>query len=212
MTKRALILANGEPPKKSHLQSLLKECTLFVCADGGANTALKLGLKPDAIVGDMDSIHAETFSKFRRVPRHENNDENTTDLEKAISWTIQQKYEHIIVVGAAGKRLDHTVGNLGVLAKFYPDAIIKIVDDVGELMFVGRELTFEAPVHSVVSLIPLTTCEGVTTKGLEYALENESLELGVREGTSNVVIANPVVIKVKRGNLLLYTVNPPQRK
>ncbi len=206
MLKQALILANGEPPKKSHLQSLVKQCQLFVCADGGANTALKLGLKPDAIVGDMDSIHAETRAKYQHIPMHGETNDETTDLEKAISWTIKQKYEHIIVVGAGGKRLDHTVGNLGVLAKFYPDAIIKLMDDVGEMVFVGRQYTFEAPVHSLVSLIPLTRCEGISTKGLEYALENESLELGVREGTSNVVIANPVVIKVNKGNLLLYKI------
>jgi len=204
MIKRALILANGEPPKKSLLHSLVRQAQLLVCADGGANTALKLGLKPDAIVGDMDSIHTETLSKFHHIPQHAIIDANSTDLEKAIVWTIKQKYEHITVAGAAGKRLDHTVGNLGVLAKFYPDAVITFVDNLGELMFVGRELTFEAPLHSTVSLIPLTKCEGITTQGLEFALENESLELGVREGTSNVVIANPVVITVKKGNLLLY--------
>ena len=211
MPKQALILANGEPPKKSHLISLLKGCQLFVCADGGANTALKLGITPDAIVGDMDSIHAETRAKFRKVRLYESADEETTDLEKAIAWTIRQKYDHMIVVGAEGKRLDHTVGNLGVVAKFFPDAIIRIVDDVGEIVFVGKELTFEAPLHSLLSLIPLTRCEGVTTKGLEYGLDNELLELGVREGTSNVVTSNPVVIKVKKGNLVLYKLSAPQR-
>jgi thiamine pyrophosphokinase len=206
MPKQALILANGEPPKKSHLQSLMKQCQLFVCADGGANTALALGLTPDAIVGDMDSVHAETRAKFQHVRTFESSNEETTDLEKAIAWTIRQKYDHIIVVGAAGKRLDHTIGNLGVIARFYPDAIVRIVDDIGETLFVGRELIFEAPLHSTVSLIPLTRCEGITTTGLEYGLDNELLELGVREGTSNIVVANPVSIKVKKGNLLLYKV------
>jgi thiamine pyrophosphokinase len=211
MAKQALILANGDAPNKSRLLSLLGQCQLFVCADGGANTALKFGLKPDAIVGDMDSIHAETLAKFQHIPRYEHTDENSTDLEKAIAWTIGQQYTHIIVVGATGKRLDHTVGNLGVLVKFYPDALIRLMDDRGEVCFVGREYTFEAPVRSLVSLIPLTRCEGITTKGLEYALDNEALELGIREGTSNVVMANPVVISVKRGNLLLYLLAPQHR-
>lgn len=211
MPKRALILANGEPPRKSRLLELLKQCQLFVCADGGANIAAKLGLKPDAIVGDLDSIHAETLARFQRIPRYEDDDENSTDLEKAIVWTIKQHYEHIVVTGAAGKRLDHTIGNLGVLPKFSPDAKITMVDDVGELVYVGREYSFEAPLHTVVSLLPLSRCEGITTKGLEYALENEALELGVREGTSNLVIANPVIIKVKKGNLLLYKHFPSRR-
>jgi thiamine pyrophosphokinase len=156
-------------------------------------------------------MHVETFAKFRRVPMYENPDENSTDLEKAIAWTIRQQYEQIVVVGAAGKRIDHTIGNLGVLPKFYPDAFITLVDDVGEMVYVGREYRFEAPLRSVVSLLPLSRCEGITTKGLEYALENEALELGVREGTSNVVIANPVVITVKKGNLLLYKHFPSRR-
>lgn len=204
MTKRALVIANGEVPKKRLLQSLARESSIVICADGGANSALKFGILPDAIVGDLDSIHAEALVKFRKVPRYEDRDDESTDLEKAIAWALKQQYDHIVVVGASGKRIDHTLGNLGVLPKFYPDAVIRFVDDLGEVMYVGRELTFEAKRGDVVSLIPLTRCEGITTEGLRYALDNEALELGVREGTSNVVVNTPVTIKVKKGHLLLY--------
>ncbi|MEK6754872.1 MAG: thiamine diphosphokinase [Bacteroidota bacterium] len=204
MTKRALVIANGEVPKKRLLQSLARESSIVICADGGANSALKFGILPDAIVGDLDSIHAEALVKLRKVPRYEDRDDESTDLEKAIAWALKQKYDHIVVVGASGKRIDHTLGNLGVLPKFYPDAVIRFVDDLGEVMYVGRELTFEAKRGDVVSLIPLTRCEGITTEGLRYALDNEALELGVREGTSNVVVNTPVTIKVKKGHLLLY--------
>jgi thiamine pyrophosphokinase len=204
MSKRALIIANGEPPRKHLLQSLSKEADVIVCADGGANTALKFGIKPDAIVGDLDSVHAEVLVKFQKVPTYEDTDDQTTDLEKAISWAVKQTYDHITVVGAAGKRLDHTIGNLGVLSKFYPDALVRFVDDLGEIIYVGEDLSFEANRGDVVSLIPLNRCEGITTAGLRYGLEDESLELGVREGTSNVVIESPVSIKVKKGHLLLF--------
>jgi thiamine pyrophosphokinase len=204
MSKRALIIANGEPPRKHLLQSLSKEADVIICADGGANTALKFGIKPDAIVGDLDSVHAEALVKFQKVPTYEDTDDETTDLEKAISWAVKQTYDHITVVGAAGKRLDHTVGNLGVLSKFYPDALVRLVDDLGEIVYVGKDLTFEAKRGDVVSLIPLNRCEGITTAGLRYGLEDESLELGVKEGTSNVVIETPVSIKVKKGHLLLF--------
>jgi thiamine pyrophosphokinase len=212
MPKQALILANGEPPKKRLLASLLEQTDLFVCADGGANTALRMRLKPDAIVGDLDSIHAETLAKFQHVRRYEDRDEDSTDLEKAIKWAIRQRYDHITVIGGAGRRMDHTVGNLGVLAKFYPDAIITLIDDDGEMRYVGRSLTFDAELHSVASLIPLTRCEGITTSGLLYALEDEALELGVREGTSNVVISSPVTITVKKGTLLCYRVHSSHHK
>lgn len=204
MRKSALIIANGEPPQKKRLVLLAQQSGIVICADGGANTALKMGITPDAIVGDLDSVHAEALVKFRRVAIHEDRNVETTDLEKAITWAIQSNYDHITVVGASGKRLDHTVGNLGVLPKFYPDAIITLVDDSGELCYVGREYSFEAKKGDVVSLIPLNRCEGVSTTGLKYPLDGEILELGVREGTSNVVMAFPVIIKVKKGHLLLF--------
>lgn len=204
MAKRALVIANGEPPKKQSLQSLARAANLVICADGGANVALKAGIVPDAIVGDLDSIHAEALVKFHKVPTHEDRDDETTDLEKAILWAIKAKFDHITVVGATGKRMDHSVGNLGVLAKYYPDAIIRFVDDEGEISYIGRELTFDAKKGQVISLIPLSRCEGIVTRGLRYALEGEALELGVREGTSNVVENSPVSIKVKKGHLLLF--------
>jgi thiamine pyrophosphokinase len=204
MAKRALVIANGEPPKKQRLHSLAAEAKIVVCADGGANTAMKFGIVPDAIVGDLDSIQAETLVKFHKVPAYEDRDDETTDLEKAILWAIKVKFDHITVVGATGKRLDHSVGNLGVMAKYYPDAVIRFVDDLGEISYIGRELRFEAKKGDVVSLIPLSRCEGIVTQGLRYALDGEALELGVREGTSNVVVNSPVSVKVKKGHMLLF--------
>jgi thiamine pyrophosphokinase len=204
MRKTALIIANGDPPQKKRVVLLAKQAGAVICADGGANTALKMGIVPNAIVGDLDSIHAEALVKFRRVTIHEDGNDETTDLEKAIAWAIQSKFDRITVVGASGRRLDHTVGNLAVMPKFYPDAIITLVDDSGEVCYVGREHSFEAEKGDVVSLIPLSRCEGVFTRGLKYALEGEVLELGVREGTSNIVVTSPVSVKVKKGHLLLF--------
>lgn len=206
MPKRALVIANGEPPKKARLQALVREADVVLCADGGANVALKFGVVPDAIIGDIDSIHAETLVKFHKIPTHRDSDDERTDLEKAIAWAIKRKYDHITVVGASGKRLDHTIGNLGALAKFYPDAVVRFVDDFGELTYVGRALTVEAKKGEMVSLIPLSRCEGIITDGLRYALNGETLELGVREGTSNVVTASPISVSVKKGHLLLFRV------
>ena len=206
MPRRALVIANGEPPKKLRLQALVREANVVLCADGGANTALKLGVVPDAIIGDLDSVHTETLVKFRKVPTYQDSNDETTDLEKAIAWAIKAKYDHVTVVGGSGKRLDQAIGNLGVLAKFYPDAVVRIVDDFGELTYVGRALTFEAKKGEIVSLIPLCRCEGIVTSGLRYALNGESLELGVREGTSNVVTESLVSVKVKKGHLLLFRV------
>jgi len=206
MTRNALIIANGEAPGAALLQSLVAAADCVVCADGGANTARTLGIQPDAIVGDFDSITPETRAHFRSVPVFEDHDEYSTDLEKTVRWAIRQGYRDLTIVGALGRRLDHTVGNLGVLPKFHPEARLRVVDDPGEMAYVGREVSFEARIGDIVSLVPLNRCEGITTTGLKYALEDDTLELGTRDGTSNVVTASPVVVRVASGHLLYYRV------
>ncbi len=200
----ALILANGEAPSKRLIQTLRKNASLFVCADGGANIAARLKLRPDIIIGDLDSVFATTRKRFPQAKQLLMSDQNSTDLEKAIVCLIGQGYTNIVVVGAGGKRLDHTIGNAGTLAKFSNRVTISFVSDDGILRSVGTETEFEAEVGSTLSLIPLTRCDGITTEGLEYPLSDESLELGVRDGTSNRVVSSPVRITVKSGRLLIY--------
>jgi thiamine pyrophosphokinase len=211
MGRRALIIANGEMPDAELLRSQLEEELLVVCADGGANTALELGIRPDAIVGDLDSVSPETLAYFHDVPVHEDRNQDSTDLEKAVVWSIAQDRDEIVIVGALGQRLDHTVGNLGVLPKFHRQATIRVIDALGTLTYVGREVHFEARPGDVISLVPLNRCEGITTTGLRYALDGEALELGTREGTSNVVTSTSVSIRVERGHLLLYRLRQPLR-
>jgi thiamine pyrophosphokinase len=88
---------------------------------------------------------------------------------------------------------------------------LRLVDECGELQHVGRELRIDDPAGTVVSLLPLTRCEGIETEGLRYPLRGETLELGGRDATSNVVVASPAVVRVARGNLLLYRLRSEAR-
>jgi len=161
--------------------------SFFVCADGGANSAAVFGATPDIIVGDLDSITRGTTRRFKRVKILRMPDQNSTDLEKALSYVLGKGYREVVVLGGTGGRLDHLAGNLSALGKFSRRAAIRFVDDEGVLQAVGREFVLEAPRGTTVSLIPLSACTGIKTSGLKWELKNESLELGKRESTSNVV-------------------------
>ncbi len=202
--KTALILADGQPPSKSLLESCRRSASIFVCADGGANIAARYNLKPHLIIGDLDSVNARTLKKFQQVPTRRLTEQNSTDLEKALRWLIQKNCKNIVVLGALGKRFDHSIGNVSALAKFSGQANVRFVDRNAELICVGRDYSFEVAKGTTVSLIPLSLCQGVVTSGLKWELNNESLQLGVREGTSNVVASSPVRIRVRRGALILY--------
>lgn len=204
--KRALILANGKPPSKRLFKKYFALADWFICADGGANTAARFKHTPDLIIGDLDSIKKETLAVFSNVDVKKLNDQNSTDLEKALIQSIRKKYKEIVVLGATGGRLDHAIGNLSALAKFSSKAHITFIDDLGKYVAIRHSIELNFPIGTIISLLPLSRCSGIVTKGLKWNLKNEALELGVRESTSNVVVSSSVNIKVKKGRLIAFTV------
>jgi thiamine pyrophosphokinase len=206
--KRALILANGNPPSKRLFRKHLSSADWFICADGGANTAVRFGSIPHLIIGDFDSVRKETLHVFNKVALKKLKDQNSTDLEKALTAAIRKKCSEIVVLGATGGRLDHAIGNLSALAKFSSKTDIKFIDDTEEYIPVGHALEITLPVGTTISLLPLSRCSGIVTRGLKWNLNNEPLQLGIRESTSNSVVSSQVTIKVRSGYLIAFVINP----
>jgi thiamine pyrophosphokinase len=206
--KYALILANGKPPSKRLFKKYLSLADLFICADGGANTAVRYNCIPHLIIGDFDSVQKKTLHVFNKVKIQKLKDQNSTDLEKALTAAIQNKCSKIAVMGATGGRLDHAIGNLSALAKFSHKASVKFVDDTGEFIPAGHRLDIPLAIGTNISLLPLSRCSKIVTAGLKWNLKNESLQLGVRESTSNIVVSSRVNIRVGSGDLIVYIMHP----
>ncbi len=202
--KNALILVNGQTSTKRWFLKYYTMFDIFVCADGGANTASHWNIKPHYIIGDFDSITKETREHFKDVPQLRYADQNSTDLEKCLKFVIKKGFENITVVGATGGRVDHQIGNISALVKFSNKALITFVDSFGELMYIGKRMIALLPKETILSLLPVTVCEGITTTGLRWNLRNEKLANGFRDGISNVVVGRKVTIEVKSGHLLAY--------
>ena len=200
----ALIIANGLQPPLTIVRPLTESGKLVICADGGANHALKMNIKPDVIIGDFDSILSSTKVYYSNVRQIVDHDQESTDLEKAIRYCIAQQIVAVDIVGATGNRLDHTTGTLGCFKKFGGHILLRLVDSVGILTLIRSSVTLQTKIKEKLSLIPLERCTGVTTSNLLYGLHDETLELGVREGISNEATAEEVSVSVKSGTLLLY--------
>lgn len=200
----ALIIANGSLPHPDFVRALVKFANLVVCSDGGANHAHALGIKPNTIIGDFDSINPAAKDFLKDVQQIAITDQYSTDLEKAISFCIQEKITSVDIVGAFGDRIDHTTGSLGCFKKFGKHIHIRILDSVGEVTLIQKEIHLNMKGGEKLSLIPLERCTGVSTKNLKYELDNGILELGVQEGISNEAISSRVSIHVENGTLLLY--------
>ena len=205
---RILILANGSEPSADLLGSLREKCDRFVAADGGGNAAIKMGFRPDTVIGDLDSFsHTGDFDgELIRNP-----DQETNDLEKALELARSLKAVWVDVLGATGKRIDHTLKNLSVLQQFNPFFdTLAFYDDLFYTRILPRDFSIKLPPGHLVSLFPLSgKVEGVVTQGLRYPLNGEPLENGRRDGTSNETVHGPVRIQHASGTLLFMTALTP---
>jgi len=202
---RALIFAHGDAPSAGLVASLNRPEDLVVAADAGARHALACGLLPDAVVGDLDSFGADPIlpgaipaDRLHRAPALD-----TTDLEKAVAWAIGQGCTEIEVLGASGGRSDHALANLSVLKRHRGRAAIRIHDELFEISLVHGEASIEGPPGTVISLVAIGPCLGVTTRGLRWPLTDFALEFGPR-GVHNEIETSPAAVSVREGDLLLF--------
>ena len=207
----AVILANGTPPSPSLLNQALAGAALFLCADGGANAARALGVKPAAIVGDFDSVMPETLAHFRGVPQIRDTDLERTDTEKAIDYALAQGHlDSITLLGASAGRLDHVVGHLGLLRKYAARIRLVIQDDDARAYVATQDVTLDAPRGTVISFFAIgAPVEHLTTENLRFPLTDVTLDLGVQDSVSNVVDATPAKIRFRRGHLLVIEAKNP---
>ena len=201
--RSAVILANGDPPAADQLRRALARSALFLCADGGANTARALGVRPAAIVGDFDSITPETLAHFADVLQVCDTDEERTDTEKAIEYALAQGvFDEITLLGATSGRLDHVLGHVGLLRKYLGRVRLVMESGDGRSYVADADIELQCPRGTVVSFFAVgSPVEGVTTENLRYALQNRALDLGFQDSISNVV--------EKHGTLLVVEVNNP---
>lgn len=205
--KHALIICNGEMPSQKLLAPLLKKKPFIICADGGANKARAFNILPDFIIGDLDSITQKTRYYFSSVPIVHNSDQNSTDLEKALNHLLVNSFSSATIIGATGDRPDHTMSNFSILMKYHRKLSLQFFDERCTAEIIRKKIRFKAEIGQQVSILPMGRCVGITTQGLKFPLKNETLELGVREGTSNEAVKNIITITLKTGSLLLFIIH-----
>lgn len=209
--KRAVILADGEPPSAHRLKRAVEQAACFIALDGAGAVALRLGQRPDCIVGDLDSLDQR---QVEGIPLVFDPDQETNDLEKGLHWLLKQGFTHVHVLGATGKRLDHTLKNLSVLKQFNDKVSCHFEDELAQLVLMTPrhpDLELVGEVGQSVSLFPLSgRVEGIFTSGLAYPLHHEALENGVRDGSSNALVQARAHVQLRAGDLLVYLVHPPE--
>jgi thiamine pyrophosphokinase len=205
--KNCLIICDGELNKELLNKFLDASLSLTVIScDGASNFLYRHKITPHYIIGDFDAIKSNVlkYYKARGVKIKKIPDQNANDLEKALKLALSKKYRKIFLIGATGKRLDHTLNNLSVIKRYSKKADIKFYDKTFEMFFINKSTEFKYKKEEVVSLIALPKATGIKTQGLKWKLRNESLEFGNRQGALNIASSNFVKVVMKRGGLLVF--------
>ena len=204
---RAVIFANGVIQEIHLVKPLIKNKDLIVSADGGLRYIRSLSLVPKLVIGDLDSVSQDDIEYI--------NDKNIevlifptekdqTDLEIALRELIERGYKDILVIGALGGRIDQTIANLGLMSSISNDDIrIEFDDGQEHIMLIRNHQLFSGKNGDTVSLIPqCSPVKGVTTSGLRYPLNDESLFPGQTRGISNEMIEKSAEINITSGTIL----------
>lgn len=205
---KCMIIANGDLDPAWLSRTLFNDTDYIICADGGAKHLRRLGISPNVVLGDMDSISAddERFFKsknvrFERFPPKKDD----TDTALATDLALSLKPDEITYLGVTGSRLDHTLANIGLLLKGLNAGVtVKIINENNEIHLINRAIEISGHPGDTLSILPLSeTVEGICLEGLEYPLRNATLHLGTTQGISNVFIGSQASISITAGLLLV---------
>jgi thiamine pyrophosphokinase len=188
----------------------LRPDDVYIGADRGALFLVQQGLTPTIALGDFDSINNVELELIRQNSREllacDPVMKDLTDTEMAFTWALNQKPEEIIIYGALGTRLDHSLANIHLLRKALK-LLIKctIIDAHNRIHLTDHYLQLEKSAHfSHVSLLPLTLeVKGITLEGFQYPLQDATLEIGQSLGISNILTAPCGHIHLSQGLLLV---------
>ncbi len=202
----ALIIANGEGCSNELLGQLLEWSPFVVVLDGAINRVLELGIKIDVLLGDFDSKN-EALTQIQLQQKieiiHTPNQEKT-DLQKGIEFLISRKFDAVNIIWATGRRADHNLSNITDIVRYRKQINIVIHDDYSKVFQLPKLYKKWYVKDTVLSLMPVGIVDGVTTQGLSYNLQNDTLTLGYRTSSSNRAAQDGIVtIEHAQGDLLM---------
>ncbi|NLY67509.1 MAG: thiamine diphosphokinase [Tissierellia bacterium] len=205
---KALLILNGEKVNSTTILKLKDESDFILSADGGTDYCVELGIIPDLVIGDLDSISPKTLDilKKKEVPINVFPiKKDKTDSQLSIEYLMDKGAEEITIIGAIGSRIDHTLANI-LLLKTIKDKGIKgkIVHNNNIIYIIDDELILDKKNGYFVSIIPIES-KGVlvSLKGFEYNLSKVKIDFASTLGVSNFVIDEKGYIKVHEGECLV---------
>jgi thiamine pyrophosphokinase len=207
---RVVILTNGNLDQPELARAWIGPGDRIVCADAGALHAIAMGLMPDVVVGDLDSLSVDLRAQLeeagvRFVVHPVRKDQ--TDLELALQLAIDEGATHIDLMATMGGRLDQSLANLLLLTLPTWEGVHIRVIEGAEVAWVARgeaHWQIDGQPGDTLSLVPLTPLvRGVSLEGVEWPLDNATLHLGSTLTISNMLAAPRASLHILEGLALV---------
>lgn len=193
----ALIIANGESCSSELIGQLLEWSPFIVVLDGALDRVLQLGIKFDVVLGDFD--HQSLDEVRERIPPDTTieyvPDQEKTDLEKGIEFLIQRNFKAVNIIWATGKRSDHYINNIAILARYHQQINQVMIDDHSRIYPISSGFKKYYAEKENLSLIPLNKVTNIITENLVWNLNGQDLEYPYNTSSSNKV-ANSGIVSV----------------
>lgn len=194
-----IIIANGKFPSFSLVEELSHTNYTIIAVDGGSHFCAKNNIIPDLITGDFDSTSLEVLEKFHDVMKLSTPSQDKSDLEKTLEFIFSYSVRKVAVWGATGGRMDHTLANICLLARYPGKLFYESEEETCFVLSAVNQISCE--VGQRLSLIPLGLVRGVRSKGLQWELkENDMNQLFF--SLSNVCVVEKVEISLIDGDLI----------
>jgi thiamine pyrophosphokinase len=204
-----VIVADGLFPTHEIPLGYLNNATKIICCDGSAANLVLAGYTPDAIVGDMDSLSEDLTTRFPdRIFPDDNQD--TNDLTKAVIWCSANGYKDIVIVGATGKREDHTIGNISLLTEYVKESNVVMITDTGVFLPFLKSCKVSSLPGQQVSIFSIDPQTEITSAGLKYPLIHTKF-LNWWVATLNESLGESFTLDFKDGRVIVYLkfIDPP---
>ncbi|MBQ4516536.1 MAG: thiamine diphosphokinase [Clostridia bacterium] len=200
---RAVIIAGGEFKNPDFYRNLINDSDNVICADGGYMSAQKMGIVPDVVIGDFDS-YPQNMAQAKTEKIVLPTEKDKTDTHECVCYAIEHGFDEIMLFGATGTRLDHTIANIHLLKIALDNNVkMKIVDEHNEVYLTDNELSLKKGEGQHVSVLPIGRAEGISSTGLYYPMTDAVMEFGNPYGVSNEFNGDEATVSVKNGLLLV---------
>ncbi len=199
-----VLVANAPLRWTPRLTALAAGAPVLLAADGGANHLARIGLRPAAVIGDLDSISVPTRAWLEEAVMVERPDQDRTDLDKALEYAFDDlEIDEVTVLAATGGRVDHDLGNLGLLARLALGNRLLFVGEAHRLLATSGELSLESVPGETWSFWTYDPAVRVTVEGVRWPIENAALDAGGRPSISNEAIQHQVRVRAEGGAVIV---------